>query len=239
MDGTLARERYLASLEQDVAAMADHLASGDLATPVRSCPAWDLGDLYAHLGVTHRWATDALTSTTSPPQGTAPARDALAPWFREGADRLLAALRGTDPTIACWGFGPKPRTVAFWVRRQALETAVHAWDAATALGHPAGIAPDLAADGVDEVARMFYPRQVRLGRREPVPAPVLLRCADVGFDVLLADGDPVCVVQAPAEALLLLVWGRRDLASLVAEGTVRIEGNEARARAALALPLTP
>jgi uncharacterized protein (TIGR03083 family) len=238
VDGTLTRERYLAALEQDVAAMAGHVASGDLSAPVPACPGWDLGDLCGHLGVTHRWATDALTSSTPPPQGTPAARDELGAWFREGADRLLGALRGTDPATECWGFGPRPRTVAFWVRRQALETAVHAWDAAGALGRPTGVAADLAADGVDEVARMFYPRQVRLGRREPVPASVLLRCTDVGCDVLLGEGEPVAAVEAAAEPLLLLVWGRRDLASLVAEGA-RVTGDDAALHAALAVPLTP
>ena len=239
MDGTLARERYLAALEQDVATMAECLSSGDLTVPVAGCPAWDLADLGGHLGVTHRWATDALTSSTPPPEAAPPARDALDAWFREGAERLLGALDATDPTTECWGFGPKPRTASFWVRRQALETAVHAWDAATALGRPAAIAPDLAADGVDEVARVFYPRQVRLGRREAVPSPVLLRCADVGCDVLLGEGDAAAVVEAPAEPLLLLVWGRRDLESLVAEGAVRIEGDAAAVHTALAVPLTP
>ena len=94
------------------------------------------------------------------------------------------------------------------------------------------VAADLAADGVDEVARMFYPRQVRLGRREPVPAPVLLRCTDVGCDVLLGDGEPVAVVAATAEALLLLLWGRRDLASLVADGAQVDRGRRGRARGA-------
>ncbi|HEX3004613.1 MAG TPA: maleylpyruvate isomerase family mycothiol-dependent enzyme [Angustibacter sp.] len=234
----LTRERYLAALEQDVAVLAEHLASGDLATPVPSCPGWDLGDLCGHLGVTHRWATDALTSSTPPHEGAPPARGELAAWFRDGADRLLAALRGTDPATECWGFGPKPRTVGFWVRRQALETAVHLWDAATALGRPVSVPADLAADGVDEVARMFYPRQVRLGRREPLLAPVLLRCTDIGSDVLLGDGEPVAAVEAAAEPLLLLVWGRRDLASLVADGA-RVSGDETAVHAALAVPLTP
>lgn len=234
----LTRERYLAALEQDAAAMADHLAGADLATAVPACPGWDLGDLYGHLGVTHRWAMDALTSSTPPPEDAPPARDALAGWFSTGAERLLAALRAADPTTECWGFGPKPRTAAFWIRRQALETAVHAWDAASALGRPAAVAPDLAADGVDEVARVFYPRQVRLGRREPVPAPVLLRCADVGGDVLIGDGAPVATLEAAAEPLLLLMWGRRDLASLVAAGA-RVSGDGAALQAALDVPLTP
>lgn len=238
MDGTLSRERYLAALEQDAAAMSDHLTSGDLGAPVAACPGWDVGDLGAHLGVTHRWATDALTSATPPPEGVAPPRDELGAWFVEGAQRLLDALRRTDPAAPCWGFGPQPRTAAFWVRRQALETAVHAWDAATALGRPAAVAPDLAADGVDEVAAVFYPRQVRLGRREPVPAPVLLRCTDAALEAQVGDGEPVAVVEAAAEPLLLLVWGRRDLDAVVAQGA-RVSGDADALAAALAVPLTP
>jgi uncharacterized protein (TIGR03083 family) len=234
----LTRERYLDALEGDVAAMADHLTSGDLSAPVAGCPGWDLGDLGSHLGVTHRWATDALGSQTPPAEGSPPPRDELAAWFVDGADRLLGALRGTDPATECWGYGPKPRTAAFWVRRQALETAVHVWDAAIALGRPARVAADLAADGVEEVARVFYPRQVRLGRREPLAAPVVLRCTDVGCDVLLGEGEAVAAIEAAAEPLLLLVWGRHDLASLAADGA-RLTGDEAAVHSALSVPLTP
>jgi hypothetical protein len=79
---------------------------------------------------------------------------------------------------------------------------------------------------------------VRLGRREPVPAPVLLRCTDVGCDVLLGEGDAAAAVEARAEELLLLVWGRRDLATLLDRGA-RVSGDGGAVKAALAVPLTP
>lgn len=239
MDGTLDRERYLAALESDVAAMSHHLA-GDLSVPVAACAGWDLGDLGAHLGVVHRWATAALTSSVPPAEEPAPARAELASWFADGAAALLRGLWDADPDTACWGFGPHPRTVGFWVRRQALETTVHAWDAADALGRAAVVPADLAADGVDEVVSVMYPRQVRLGRRAPVPATVSLRCADVDAPACtLGEGEPDAVVAAPAEQLLLLLWGRRTLEELVASGAARLGGDPAAARAALGGPLTP
>ncbi len=238
MHGTVERERYLEALEQDVAAMTAHLGTGDLTAPVPACPGWDVGDLGAHLGLVHRWATDALTCATPPPMGSAPGRAELAGWFAQGAARLLQALRETDPATECWGFGPRPHTVGFWVRRQALETAVHVWDAATALGRAATVPADLATDGVDEVARMFYPRQVHLGRREAIPAAVLLRSTDTGAEVLLGQGQPGAVLAAPAEALLLLLWGRADLEHLLA-GAAVVSGEAELVRAAFAAPLTP
>ncbi len=240
--GTLSRERYLALIEAGVAQFAEHLATGDLLAPVAACRGWDVGDLGAHLGGVHRWATQALTATAPPEVPEAPGREELAAWFVEGGALLLRSLGAVDPDQECWGFGPRPRTASFWVRRQALETAVHAWDAADALGRPTTLPADLAADGVDEVASVLYPRQVRLGRRPPVDAPVLLVASDADLasaGSLIGEGEPVGTVVGPAAALLLLVWGRRDLDVLVAEGAARVEGDEARLRAALALPLTP
>ena len=50
---------------------------------------------------------------------------------------------------------------------------MHTWDAEEALrelgGDPRPIEPWLAWDGVLEVARILYPRQVHLGRVAPLP----------------------------------------------------------------------
>src|SRR3712207_7465665 len=48
-----------------------------------------------------------------------------------------------DPAAPTWSF-TTDRTAGFWVRRQALETAVHRWDAQHAAGEPERIDPALA-----------------------------------------------------------------------------------------------
>jgi len=50
------------------------------------------------------------------------------------------ALKGADPDSNCWTFG-LPRSRLFWFRRQALETAVHAWDVQHATANPIPLTP--------------------------------------------------------------------------------------------------
>jgi uncharacterized protein (TIGR03083 family) len=225
---TAAAERFSAAL------------TGDLAAPVPSCPGWDLRSLAAHLGGVHRWARSALTqprpdehSDDRPEPGVD-----LRPWFDEGAQELIGTLRRTDPATACWTFGPRPGTAAFWFRRQAHETAMHAWDAEHALRDDVTPFPlDLAVDGVDEVVTMFVPRQIRLGRLAPPAQGVELRAPDADGTRAwrLGDRGPDAVLSAPAETLLLLLWRRlRPDAAQVA-----ISGDEAAVRALLSAPLTP
>ena len=65
---------------------------------------------------------------------------------------MLETLAAAVPGTPCWNFGPPPRLVDFWIRRQAIETAVHRWDVLEAMGQRPELAPALAADGIDEVA---------------------------------------------------------------------------------------
>jgi uncharacterized protein (TIGR03083 family) len=135
-------------------------AAGNLASPVPSCPDWDVSDLVVHVGLVWTWADKTVTTGEraefgrSPEDGSEPA---LLEWARGHAAHLLATLGAADPDTGCWTFG-LPRTRRFWFRRQALETALHAWDAQGAAGAPAPIDPDLAADGVDEFVSVLVPR---------------------------------------------------------------------------------
>jgi uncharacterized protein (TIGR03083 family) len=233
----MSAETYLAALEQDAAAVIDCLRQGPLDAPVTGCPGWDLRDLVIHLGRTHRWAAAALASTEQPAYPPRPEGDRLADWFAEGAAGLQRALREADLSQPCWSFSPENRTAAFWVRRQALETAVHRWDAQHALGRADGIDPALAADGVDEVARVFYPRQVALGRRAPLGRAVTLRPLETGEPVTVGEGEPVASVTGPAELLLLAVWRRRSGPQLLS--ALAIEGDREEALRVLREVLVP
>ena len=226
---TLPDETYLAAIERDAAAVADCLHEGPLDAAVDGCPGWDLRELVVHLGRTHRWVTAALVSAEQPAYPPRPDPDGLAAWFSEGAAELVAALRSADPARPCWSFPPETTTSAFWTRRQAQETAVHRWDAQHALGRADGIDAALAADGVDEVVRVFYPRQVALGRREPLGVAVTLRPEDAGEPVVLGEGTPVAEVSGPAEDLLLALWHRRAGGDLVARGALRVTGDRTAA----------
>jgi uncharacterized protein (TIGR03083 family) len=233
----LAPLTYLAHLERAAGDVAGRLESGDLDAPVPGCPGWTLTDLAHHLGGIHRWARIAVVEGPSDERTVDAPSDgaALVDWFRAGASALTETLRATDPATPCWTFGPRPRSAAFWFRRQAHETVLHAHDAAASQGAAAPLDPELALDGVDEVVTMFFPRQRRLGRTAPLPAALGLTSTEGGRWVLGRDGDPDATVSGPAEALLLLLWHRIGLD----DPRLAVSGSRAAADAVLAGALTP
>ncbi|HVE27942.1 MAG TPA: maleylpyruvate isomerase family mycothiol-dependent enzyme [Sporichthya sp.] len=216
------------------------LESGDLDTPVPACPGWTLTDLTAHLGGIHRWARGAIL--TGPGSDTYPipaGRAAIVDWFAEGAGALHETLSASDPAAPCWAFA-EPRVVGFWMRRQAHETCVHRWDAESSQGTPGPIDAMLALDGIHEVVDMFFPRQVRLGRIPPLARSLSLIPDEGEGRGLAGDGTPAgrewdATLAGPAEALVLLLWGR----AVVDDPRLRLAGSRAAAEEVLGAGITP
>jgi uncharacterized protein (TIGR03083 family) len=221
----LADETYRATLESSATAFIERVATADLTTPVPTCPGWDLADLARHLGSVHRWAAGCIMAAAEVDEPEGPwERADLVEWLTTGRELLVSLLRDADPRAPTWTFG-QPRTVAFWSRRQAHETTLHQWDAAYALGSRTTIPAEVAADGVDEVLTMFFPRQVRLRRIAPLDSGVLIELADVPDSryVLSGDGtDPAAATAArlrgSASDVLLALWGREGLDRLAIDG---------------------
>jgi uncharacterized protein (TIGR03083 family) len=218
---------YLDALTRDAATFIELVDSADHELPVPFCPGWNVGELARHLGGIHRWAHDVLVTGVpgDEPQGPTD-RHELTSWLTEGATQLHEVLSTTDPQTPTWTFGPKPRLVEFWIRRQAQETFVHLWDAQTAIGISLRNDDELALDGIDEVVNMFFPRQVRLGRALPLAQPVAIHVSDFpGVEFVLAgDGSPAelapaATITGTAAELLRLVWGRIDIGDLHVEGS--------------------
>lgn len=225
----------LAQLSAEVTAVRDVLTEVDLTVPVAACPGWRILDLVMHLGQVHRWATAIVHTSQRQPEPEVDVLDhALARWFSEGADELIATLAAADPAAPCWSF-TADRTAGFWIRRQALETVVHRWDAQSAEGEPGPIDPELAADGVAEVVDLMLPRQLRLGRVATLPHAVTLRALDTGTTRTVGEGEPVAELHAPAELLLLLLWHRVD----PGDPRLHVVGDRAAATEVLRLPLAP
>lgn len=133
--------------------------------PVPSCPDWTSEDLVRHLGRVHRVVNHIIVERleTPPPDRRGPfeapadlSRDDLADWFAEGATALAETFRTTDPDIVVWTWGGEPG-VAFWLRMQAIEAAVHRWDLEGAIGSPQPVDKELAADGVAQFLDVVLP----------------------------------------------------------------------------------
>ncbi len=220
--------------------LADAAQRAGLEAAVPTCPGWHVNDLLRHVGYVHRWATahvaQAAQATADGPSEqeilrAGPEDAALLGWYRDGHARLAGALRSADPGLSCWTFLDAPSPLAFWARRQAHETAIHRADAQSAAGAPTPFAPDVAADGIDELIMGFAARD----KPGPLPAPgrtLQVRSTDTGGEWHLTLGPQAiaarrgpapadCVVAGAASDLYLLLWNRID----PAETTILTTGN--------------
>jgi uncharacterized protein (TIGR03083 family) len=240
----IAPELAVRQLELLVADIVRLLHEADLATAVPSCPGWTVADLVAHLGQTHLWAERCIrVRNPEVPDVVAPVADQakLAAWYSECASVLLETLRSTDPTTESWTFGLQPHTATFWFRRQAHEAAMHRWDLGAAVGEDLGYSNELAADGVDEVVSMFFPRQVRLRRTAPLTRSLAIQADGRGRWVLAGDGTsesvgpPDAEVSGPADVLVLLLWGRLALE----DPRIQLAGDRAAAATVLSARIVP
>ncbi|MFJ8308301.1 MULTISPECIES: maleylpyruvate isomerase family mycothiol-dependent enzyme [unclassified Streptomyces] len=139
--------------------LRSHLSGADLNSKVPTCPDWSLRDLAVHVSGAHRWVAEIVrTKATSQlpreqvPGADGPASDepaALDAWLAEGAELCAGALRDAGPDAPTWTWVGES-TTAFWARRMAHETVVHRADAAGATGAEYRLAPEVAADAIDE-----------------------------------------------------------------------------------------
>ncbi|WP_344580326.1 maleylpyruvate isomerase family mycothiol-dependent enzyme [Nonomuraea roseoviolacea] len=193
-------------------------AAMDGAPLVPSCPGWSVADLIVHLGGVHRGLTriieDGLSGlpdtsdlsflrlpadlTGWPRPENAPNRGpiprGLGEWFAEGAALLEERFRAHDPATPAWTWSAE-RSVGFWTRMQAIEAAVHRWDAESALGAAGPMDPELAADAVTQTFQVMAP-----ARRGWTQAPPGL---GERYRFRQGDGPGVWTVRFDADAIHL------------------------------------
>ena len=219
---------HVAALVIEIDSFVAALRDADLATPVPSCPGWDLAELTRHQGRVHRWAewhvrhlaqerrsSDDLEITV--PDDTA----ALADWLAAGGAQIVDTLQRCDPDAVMWAWGADQHA-RFWSRRQVHDTLVHRADAQLALGAIPAMNPALAIDAIDELfdnlpsAAYFAPNVANLrGDGETIH----LHCTDSdgewmirlnadGFSYEHAHGKGDVAVRGTACDLLLLSYNR-------------------------------
>ena len=225
-----------------VAAITEHSAGfasaahGRLDATVEHCPGWSVADLVAHVVVVHWfWATIVEERLAEPPAtDRRPARvpdDRLVASFRAGADRLCRVLADAVPHDRVWTWAPAHRDVAFVIRHQVQEIAVHHWDVVRAAGGALLIGSDAAADAVDEFLDVSVPTTLNPTAADPTgaPSPALdgafrFVSADTADSWLVEDGAAPGTVRvtrgshasapavtAPAADLLLWLYRRVPL----------------------------
>src|SRR5262249_36049341 len=96
----------------------------------------------------------------------APVPPGLAGWFGAGAAQLREQFRAAGPgeEVGAWSTGP---SVGFWQRMQAIEAAVHRWDAENAAGPAQPIDSALAADAVGQTFEVMAPMRRAYAQAPP------------------------------------------------------------------------
>ncbi|WP_434599146.1 maleylpyruvate isomerase family mycothiol-dependent enzyme [Streptomyces sp. A5-4] len=210
------------------------------------CPGWTVSDLVVHLATVHRYVarvirdrlSEQLDPTdltflglpadhrgwprpeTAPNHGPAPAR--LIDWYAEGAAELETLFRDRAPDERVWTWSSE-RTVAFWLRIQCVEAAVHRWDAESAFGPARPVDTEPAADAVGHTFQVMAPARrgqaagpARSGRAVRVPADrrrgqldgVLRRPGGPGHRRRAGTGPCDVELAGTASDLMLFLWQR-------------------------------
>ena len=148
-------DRFFAELRACTAELA-RIIDGDQERPVPTCPGWTFRQLATHVGRGHRWAAQIVAARATAPIPMREVADGRLPedparhahWLNAGADQVVEAVTAAGSDLVWTMTGMRP--ASFWARRRAHEAAVHLADAQLAAGRDVDLAPDDAADAVDE-----------------------------------------------------------------------------------------
>jgi uncharacterized protein (TIGR03083 family) len=179
----------IAHLRTDAVRFLELVTDHGFDHPVPSCPGWDLGDLAWHLGtVWERWGrivseqVTTLEGVQDLGRPDRPSDDLLIDWVTAAHTSMFSALAGAPDDTEVWTWTGANRSARWVERRMTQETAVHRWDAATAVGVPYDIPTAVAADGIDEFLMWFAGRRVS-DAAVPVGGSVHLHCTDTDSEV--------------------------------------------------------
>lgn len=219
----LSHDEYVDHISRDAARLAAVAARG-LEAAVPSCPGWTVRDAVEHTAEVYRHKIEcmrqkAFPSPWPPERDDEPALD----YFRRAADDLLTELTTRDPLEFADTWWWDERTVGFWGRRMAHETAIHLVDVELAHDDVSAIDEALAVDGVDEVLRLMLAGDWSdEPQRDRPPAIVAVVSAGTAWRVVLEPSAVVAnvyldrwpelavdaTVTGPPVPLYLWLWGR-------------------------------
>lgn len=209
--------------------------------PVPTCPGWSGRNLRAHFANVLRARVPVLSHPSPNPPGpedwqrVRPDSAGLGEAVLKAADQVAGLLRTVGPGVGVWSFYPPDMSTTFWARRLAHEAFIHRSDGELTAGLTPEVAPDVAADGVGELLRIFLARPGRpLGDDGPA-AVVHLQGRDaacewsvrLGGPEVVVDEGPVsadCRIVGPAAELYLWGWGRAQLRDSEVSGDRSLPG---------------
>ena len=213
----LAHDRYCEAIESQVRQLRDVVASGAaLSATVPTCPDWSLEQLVRHTGGALRWVElivrtraqenipdEEIPLIEGPEAEGDPA--ALDAWLAETGEMLVGTLREAGPDAVVWAWAGVLNS-GFWARRMTHELAIHRADATLAAGLPYEVAPDVAADAIDEWLQIVEYVQ----RTEPHDAAAELRGLGRSIHLHATDTTPELNAEWVVELTEQGVTWRRD-----------------------------
>jgi uncharacterized protein (TIGR03083 family) len=147
-------------------------------------------------------------------------------WLTAGAARLIEALREAGGEEV-WAFG-QMLPASFWARRMSHEVMVHCADAQLAAGDELSLAPELAADAIDEwltvmsgpfagqpdrrLAALPLDRSLHVHATDPELSGAgewLMTHTGDGVEVAAHHGKADAALSGPAADVLLVLLGRK------------------------------
>lgn len=154
-DERLTSEQYLTQVRADAAVVR---AAAQLApeAAVPGLDGWTAFTVLEHLGDVYMHKVEVLRLGHPPDPWPPPGPDPEPfEWFDTSLAQLLDELASRPSDEPAWTFAPFDRSVGFWHRRMAHESAVHRQDSEGAVGTRTPIDDVLAVDGVDEILGLF------------------------------------------------------------------------------------
>jgi uncharacterized protein (TIGR03083 family) len=235
----LSYDRYCAEIVAQTDLLRSRIEGGaDLATPVPSCPDWNIGQLLRHLGGVHRWAEATVRTRATQPLPDEHFRDlsgytdkdpaVLGAWLAEGAAQLADTLSAAGPDAKVWTPVPGESTM-FYARRFTHETAIHRADATLAVGAEYTVDEAVALDALDEwmelgslpmhfevhpwMRELLGPgRTLHFHATDTAPEAAAEWLIDLTGDAIVwrrAHEKATVAVRGPLTGLLLIVYRRR------------------------------
>ena len=239
------KDFWLAALRADGPALQEAVVEAGPEVVVPSCPGWTVADLTEHLTSLLHWVRETAPRgvTDRPDPRVSPETRVAWPEALEGLRRELIGtietLDALEADLPAWNWAPQPKTAGFWQRRMAHEISVHRWDAQEAVGRAVPVEAKLAADGVMEVLDTYLPAGRRKGPTD-LHGVVHLIATDASYDwfvrlrgagIALLDTGTIldsddhhqqAEASGTASELLLTLWGRRPVESVLASGDPRL-----------------
>jgi uncharacterized protein (TIGR03083 family) len=233
-DVQLPPERYFELIDADTERLSA-MGERGLGAAVPCCPGWDVAEVVHHVAGVYEHKVRVMADNAWPdpwPPADFESRAELE-FLREAKAHLFAEFAQHELTEKVVTFGADD-TVGFWLRRMALEAAVHRYDAELAHDDPTPIPDDESLDGIDEVLRVMLGGPWWDGRvqtQHPVDATVAIEAGERRWlcDVRLTsvtvreddDTSADATVAGDPMPVFLWLWGR------VPDDSVRFTGDEA------------